>query len=172
MQPKRPSSSPKTRLSGFRHAGGVLSGRIRGAAESRGFSHAQIVTRWPEIVGPDIARIAEPVKVTYARQGVGATLVVLTKGAFGPELEMQKPRIREAVNAIYGYNAIARVQITQTAGTTGFAEARAPFEAAPNPVTPAKSSAVRATVAPIESENLRDALARLGQNIMSKTSVR
>lgn len=165
MQSRRPNSSAKRTSKGFRQTGGVLSARIRGVAETRGFSHTQIVTRWREIVGEDIARIAEPVKVSYASKGIGATLVLLTKGAFGPELEMQKPRIRELVNQIYGYNAIARIKITQTAAH-GFAEAPARYTPpAPKPVDTAK---VDAAVSPITDGSLREALARLGENIMSK----
>ncbi len=170
MQSKASYSRPKSRRSGFRQTGGVLAARIRGVAETRGFSQTQIITRWIEIVGPDIARIAEPVKVNYASKGIGATLVLLTKGAFGPELEMQKPRIRELVNQIYGYNAISRIHVTQTAAT-GFAEAQTPFEhPATPPPNPADVAKMRETVAPIASEGLRDALAQLGANIKSKTN--
>jgi len=138
-------------------------------AETRGFSQTQIITRWSEIVGPDIAKIADPVKVNYNTRGIGATLVLLTKGAFGPELEMQKPRIRELVNQIYGYNAISRIHVTQTAAT-GFAEAQTPFER-PAPAPKQEDVAkMRETVAPIASEGLRDALAQLGANIKSKTN--
>lgn len=164
MQRKRPNSSRKR---GFQQTGGVLAARIRGVAETRGFSHTQIITRWREIVGPDIARIADPVKVTYGNKGLGATLVLLTKGAFGPELDMQKPVIREKVNAIYGYNAIARIQVTQTS-RTGFAEGQTPFAPAPKPTKPADPRKVEAAVAPISNDPLREALARLANNIMSK----
>ena len=41
-------------------------------------------------------------------------------------LEMQKEQLRAKVNAVYGYNAIARVRITQTAAT-GFAEGKVAF---------------------------------------------
>ena len=41
-------------------------------------------------------------------------------------LEMEKEHLREKVNAVYGYNAIARIRITQTA-STGFAEGQADF---------------------------------------------
>ncbi len=166
MQRKRPNSNRK---SGFRQTGGLLASRIRGVAETRGFAHTQIITRWTEIVGEETARIAEPVKVTYGNKGIGATLVLLTKGAFGPELEMQKPLIREKVNAIYGYNAIARIHVTQTAAT-GFADKAEPFAPAPKPQRTADPQKVEESVAPIESDPLREALARLAQNIMSKPS--
>ena len=43
---------------------------------------------------------------------MGATLTLLTTGANAPMLEMQKEKLRQKVNAVYGYNAISRVRIT------------------------------------------------------------
>jgi hypothetical protein len=51
-------------------------------------------------------------------------------------LEMQKEILRARVNACYGYNAIARIRITQTA-PTGFAEGQAAFGMQPRREGPA-----------------------------------
>ena len=103
---------------------------IRKATEKRGFAETRLLTHWAEVAGPDIAAIARPVEVSFARDGIGATLVLLTTGPQAPMLEMQKDAIRARVNSCYGYNAISRVRITQTA-PTGFAEGQAVFTAAP-----------------------------------------
>ncbi len=111
---------------GFARTSTLLRERIRKAGESRGFAVTRVLTHWQEIVGEDIAAICKPVDVKYGRQGLGATLTVLTTGAQAPMLEMQKERIRAKVNGVYGYNAIERLRITQTAAT-GFAEGQAVF---------------------------------------------
>ena len=116
----------KSTTRGFKRTASVLSGEIRRAGESRGFAVSRLLTHWAEIAGEEIAAIAQPVKVGYGRGGLGATLTVLTTGAQAPMLEMQKETLRERVNAVYGYNAISRVHITQTA-PTGFAEGQAQF---------------------------------------------
>jgi len=123
-------------------------------------------------VGEDIARIARPVEVSYGRQGMGATLSVLTTGAQAPMLEMQKERLREKVNAVYGYNAIARIRITQTA-STGFAEGQADFSHAPKAkVMPAPDPVIaRSAVAVAEGvgdEKLRAAIESLARNVLSR----
>ncbi|WP_235816240.1 DUF721 domain-containing protein [Phaeovulum vinaykumarii] len=148
--------------------------RIRGAAEARGFSVPRILTHWPEIVGPEIAAACRPVRVSYARQGMGATLTLLTTGAQAPVLEMQREVIRTRVNAAYGYNAVSRVVLTQTA-PTGFAEgqavfaaARAPSAAAPPPPDPAVAARASAEAAAVRDPGLRAALERLGQNIYAR----
>ncbi len=144
--------------------------RIRSASEARGFAVTRLLTHWAEIVGEATAGIATPVNVSYGKGGMGATLTVLTTGAQAPMLEMQKEQIREKVNACYGYRAIARVRITQTA-PTGFHEGRAAFAPAPTkpkgPDPEAKAEAADLSRT-IQSDDLRAALAALGANVISK----
>lgn len=87
-------------------------------------------------------------------------------------LEMQKETLRERVNAVYGYNAISRVRITQTA-PTGFAEGQAQFApAAPQPAPvpePDDIASVETAVRPVADEGLRAALERLGRNVLIKS---
>lgn len=144
--------------------------RIRSATETRGFAQSRVLTHWAEIVGDGVAQIAHPVDVSYARGGMGATLTVLTSGAQAPMLEMQKEQLREKVNACYGYNAIARIRITQTA-PTGFAEGQLAFDRGPKPrrgPEPQAQETAKSIAAPVENEDLRAALAALGANVMTK----
>jgi hypothetical protein len=85
-------------------------------------------------------------------------------------LEMQKEQIREKVNACYGYRAISRVRITQTA-PTGFADGRVAFASAPKAKkipSEAVQSAAKTLSDGIESDDLRAALAALGANVIHK----
>ena len=157
---------------GFKRTSQLLQERIRRASESRGFVQSRVLTNWVEIVGEQIAAIARPVEVRYGRQGLGATLTVLTTGPQAPMLEMQKEKLREKINAVYGYNAISKVRLTQTAAT-GFAEGQAQFDHGPD-ATPARrpnpqhAEKAAKTAAPVQDDGLRSALEQLGQNILSK----
>ena len=157
----------KRRKRGFERASALAASRIRSAGESRGFAVSRLLTHWAEVVGPDIARVARPVDVKYGR-GFGATLTLLTTGAEAPMLEMQKDRIRDRVNACYGYAAIQKVRITQTAAT-GFAEGHAVFEPMPKaPKTPQPiPQEIRTAAKGVGSDDLRAALERLGANVLS-----
>ncbi|SFA89288.1 hypothetical protein SAMN05421688_1531 [Poseidonocella pacifica] len=156
---------------GFRRTSTLLEGRIRRASESRGFAQSRLLTHWAEIVGDDAAAMSRPVEVSFGRKGFGATLTLLTTGANAPLLEMQKERLREKVNACYGYNAIARIRITQTAAT-GFAEGRAQFGRAAAPAAPAPdpetSRMAHGLAEPITDEGLRQALETLATNVLTK----
>ncbi|APX12988.1 DUF721 domain-containing protein [Tateyamaria omphalii] len=157
---------------GFKRTASLLTGRIRQASESRGFAQSRLLTDWAEVAGADVAAIARPVEVSYGRGGMGATLTLLTTGAQAPMLEMQKDQLRQRVNAVYGYNAIARIRITQTAAT-GFADGQVAFEhrrkaEGPKAPAPEMTAAASQVVAPVQDDTLRDALEKLGAHILTK----
>lgn len=165
--------SRRATTKGFTRTSNLLTQRIRAASESRGFAQSRLLTHWSEIAGEDTAAISRPVEVSYGRGGMGATLTLLTTGANAPMLEMQKEQLRVKVNSVYGYNAIARVRITQTAAT-GFAEGQVAFEGQKPTQAVVSDPAIRSraaeTARPVSDDALRDALARLGENILNKTN--
>jgi hypothetical protein len=129
-----PDAPPRRRMRGFEAAVTLVAPDLRRAAEKRGFAVARLLTDWPEIVGPETAAHTRPVKVSHGK-GMGATLTLLTDGAHAPLVQMQLPRLRERVNAVYGFNAISRIVVTQTAAQ-GFADGQAQFRPAPPPEPP------------------------------------
>ena len=168
-QPRKPFRKTGT-TRGFSRAASLMQTRIRTASESRGFAVSRLLTHWSEIVGEATARVAHPVKVSYAQGGMGATLSLLTSGAQAPMLEMQKEQIREKVNACYGYNAIARIHITQTA-PTGFAEGQLAFDHGPKtPRAPDKATVHTAQeiAGQVGDDRLRLALEALGTTVLGK----
>ena len=163
----------RTSTKGFKRTDSLLSSQIRTASESRGFAQSRLLTQWSEIAGADTAAIAHPVEVGYGRGGMGATLTLLTTGANAPILEMQKEQLRTRVNAVYGYNAISRIRITQTAAT-GFAEGKVAFAhktkpTAPKQPNPALRQKATEVAQPVSDDGLRAALARLGENVLNKS---
>ena len=156
---------------GFRQTASLLDAQMRQMGEKRGFAVSRLLTQWAAIVGDDIAAVCQPVKVTYSQGGFGGTLSVLTTGAAAPMLEMQLPRLREKVNACYGYNAISRVRITQTA-PIGFSEGQARFQPRPPAPKQATDGVLRQkadnAVEGIADPTLRAVLADFGANVMQK----
>ena len=161
--------SYEKRHAGFRRTSLLVEQKLRLAGESRGFAITRLLTHWGEIVGAQVAGFCTPVKVSYAQKGFGATLVILTTGAQAQMLEMQLPQLREKVNACYGYNAISRIRITQTA-PIGFSDGNAQFNVAPKPKfslhCPEMAAKASAITCDIKDEGLRAALATFGENIM------
>lgn len=161
------------RMRGFERASSLVTDRIRTAGEKRGFAVARLLTHWAEIAGEATARVARPVRIGYGRDGMGATLTLLTTGAAAPMVQMQLPQLRDRVNACYGYNAISRIALTQTAAS-GFAEAQA---ALGRPVTervpdPEVTKAAQDLSAAVGDAGLRAALEALAGNVLSRPRTR
>lgn len=157
---------------GFTPAAQLLAGRVQKAAEGRGFAVARLLTHWPEIAGDRLAAATRPVRISHSRGGLGATLTLLTSGPMAPMVEMQLPQLRERVNACYGYNAIQRITLTQTAAQ-GFSEGQAQFghapKAAPAP-DPAKLAYAAELAGQFSDPALAEAMARLALNVSSRNT--
>jgi len=167
----QPARKPR-RMRGFEPAAGLVREPIRKVGESRGFAASRLLTHWAEIVGADVANLCRPVKVSYAQGGLGATLTVLASGAAAPLVQMQLPILKERVNACYGFAAIARIQVTQTA-SQGFSEAQTPFESSnitpPTPQALARARQVVGTMTEgVADRGLKDALERLAENVLTR----
>lgn len=165
-----PNDPPRRRMRGFEAASGLLHDRIRKAGETRGFAVSRLLTHWAEVAGTDLARITRPVKIGYGREGMGATLTLLVAPAHAPMVQMSLPGLKDRVNAVYGYAAVARISLTQTAAT-GFEEGQAQFEPqqpAPKLPDPAIQATAAAVAAPVRDTDLRHALEALAQNILTR----
>jgi hypothetical protein len=140
-------------------AGACLSDTFR----RQGFASAEIVTRWTEIAGPEIAAHAEPVKIQWPRgepdAGGTATLVLRVEGPVAIEIQHLSGVILERVNRFFGWPAVGRLALRQAplARRAGKAPAREPDAAA--------VAAVAARLPDTLEDDLRQALARLGAAI-------
>ncbi len=174
MNTQQKKSSAKRRRRGFERTSNLLQAQLRSVGESRGFAVSRLLTHWAEIVGQETARAALPVKVSYSQGGFGATLTILTTGAQAPMLQAELPKIRDKVNACYGYSAISRIRITQTA-PSGFSEGQVAFAPAPPPKAALPdatiSAAARQATRGIADTPLRQALEDLGENVLTKNKI-
>lgn len=142
-----------------------------------GFVHGTIATKWPDIVGDDIARHTQPEKIVFSRDGVsGGTLHLrCASGAFATEIQHLEPQILDRINAFFGYNAIVRIKLSQ-APLPARPGRRASKSANPSGTNldPEQAKEVENTVAKtvqtVDDDELREALGRLGQSILGRES--
>jgi hypothetical protein len=141
----------------------TLINRCLGEAFARqGFASADIVTHWPEIVGPEVAAHAEPIKLQWPRgedEDEPATLVLRVEGPVALEIQQLSAVILERVNRFFGWRAVGRMVLRQAPLAR-----RTPPRRPTGPSAEAVAKAA-ASLPPIADEGLRDALARLGAAI-------
>ena len=154
---------------GFIRAGSLAPGALKSAGAKRGFAELRLLTEWTAVVGEALSRVCRPVKVSYSRSGpgLGATLIVTAEGARAPEIEMEKARIIERVNAFYGYRAVSRLSIDQSrmgmVAAHGMAEAATEWTGRGVDPEPVEG---------VEDERLALALARLGANVSARKTTK
>ena len=158
------------RKHGFKKASVFLNKNIREASDSRGFSQSRVLTHWSEIVGEEISSVSIPTKVSYKSNGLGATLTILTSGSSGPVLEMQKQFIKDKINAVYGYNAIHKIKITQSSPITLLRknENSESIISENKKINVEISPSLEKAVSEINDKNLRQALEELAINVFTK----
>jgi hypothetical protein len=134
------------------------------AYAKQGFAARELVTRWAEIAGPEIAAHSEPLKIQWPRPVEGqvqepATLVLRVEGPMALEIQHESDVILQRVNRFFGWSAVGRLALRQAPLSR-----RAP---PPRPRAPDAQSVekVAETLSAIEDEELRAALARLGASI-------
>ena len=142
----------------------LLSDVFSDAYAKQGFAARELVTRWGEIAGPEVAAHSEPLKIQWPRPVEGqpqepATLVLRVDGPMALEIQHASDVILQRVNRFFGWSAVGRLALRQAplSRRKGPAASRAPD---------AKSVAkVAETLDAIEDEELRAALVRLGASI-------
>jgi hypothetical protein len=145
----------------------LLRKTLSDAFAKQGFASVELVTRWREIVGAEIAAQAQPEKIQWARspQPAGApqpgTLVLRVEGPTALEIQHLSGVILERVNRFFGWQAVAGLKLRQ-APLSRRRERTAP--AAPDPAVVA---GLAAQLPEIKDETLRAALARLAAAIAS-----
>ncbi len=133
----------------------------------QGFASRELVTRWTEIAGEEIAAHSQPIKVQWPR-AVGdappepATLVLRVEGPMALEIQHQSNVILERVNRFLGWQAVGRLALRQAPLTRP--EKRV---ARPGP-DPAKVAEIAETLGDVKDDALKNALARLGASLGAK----
>ena len=138
------------------------------AFAKQGFASIELVTRWREIVGTEIAAHSQPERIQWRRrsQAAGAsepgTLFLRVEGPTALEIQHHSGVILERVNRFFGWQAVARLRLRQ-APLSQQAE-----RASPLAYDPEVAARLAGALPEIRDANLRRALARLGASIAAE----
>jgi hypothetical protein len=144
-----------------RPLGDLLRKTLNDAFARQGFASTELVTRWQEIVGPEIAAHSQPEKIQWPRP-IGdeppepGILVLRVEGPTAVEIQHLSQLVLERVNRFFGWRAVAELRLRQAPLT------RPHRQAAPPPVDAAATERIAASLSEIADDDLRQALARLG----------
>ena len=142
----------------------VLLGDVFSEAYAKqGFAARELVTRWGEIAGPEVAAHSQPLKIQWPRSVEGqpqepATLVLRVEGPMALEIQHASEVILQRVNRFFGWSAVGRLALRQAP----LSRRERPSSRPPDPKAVAQ---IAETLSSVEDDELRAALARLGAAI-------
>ena len=139
---------------------------VGGAAFRRfGFVQASVVSRWTEIVGARFAGVSAPESIRFPRgKRAEGVLTLVVEGAHGPMMQHVAPTVIERVNRFFGYPAVTRVVIRQSAVAR---PARRPLPPSSQPMPAELGDSLREIADP----ELRACLAALAGAVAAATDV-
>ncbi|MGC1465788.1 MAG: DciA family protein [Pseudolabrys sp.] len=132
----------------------------------QGFASTELITRWADIAGPEIAAHSEPMKIQWPRTADGdnpepATLVLRVEGPMALEIQHLSAVILERVNRFFGWQAVGRIALRQ-----------APLKRKVPPlrrtIDSEAAERIAAALPEVTDDDLRQALGRLGAAIKRK----
>ncbi len=140
-------------LGGPRPVGALIPALTRPAFKRKSPAGAMIMADWPALVGPAIAAVTQPLRLT---QG---TLTLACSGPVAMEMQHLAPQLAGRINAALGRVAVERFRFVQRAPAS--APVRKLRETEPKPLPGRVESALDG----VSSPELREALARLGRGV-------
>jgi hypothetical protein len=132
----------------------------------RGLADGAIVTDWPEIAGPELARHSQPEKIAYAghQRAEGTLHLRIDHSGMATELQHLEPLVIERVNAYFGFRAVAALKLIH--GPLPGRETTPRRQA--QPLSAEQQEALAGDLMNVEDADLRQALERLGTAVMGR----
>jgi hypothetical protein len=163
--PKRPPSAANW----SRPLADLVDKAIDPVLARQGFGESQIVLYWEDIVGERLAAMSEPLALKWPPRGSGprdhapAALVIRVESGFALELQHLAGVVIERVNGYLGFACVDRIALRQ--GPVTARKSGSPRRPAPSP---AALAAAAALVEDVAEAPLREALTRLGAQVLNK----
>jgi len=162
----RRDAGSNERRSASRRLSRLVPPLARRAFRARGFVNEEIVARWPEIVGPELAGCTRPLKLSFGRgERLNAALEVRVAAGYATRLQHEAPRVIDRINAYFGYRAVDRLNLCQGPVDP---PPRSPGPVAAPPPDAATLARLDKLSAPVQDEKLRELLRRWGVDILTR----
>jgi len=123
-----------------------------------------LIARWPEVVGAEIAKRTEPVKLTKGRNGGPSSLEIRVAGPAAAIIQHQAHEILARVNLFLGAEAVQKLRIVQGPLQRPAGPAKAHRRLPPLDAAEEAGLARDMSVAP--EGRLKDALTALGRGVL------
>lgn len=146
-------------------AGRALNRYVKELDGKFGHGTNALAARWREIVGPEIARRTEPVKLVKGRNGGPSSLEIRVAGPAAAIIQHQAHEVLARVNVFLGPEAVQKLRIVQ--GPLHRTEP--PPKRRAVPLDAAKEAELAKSLADAPDGKLKDALLKLGRGVLKRS---
>ncbi|WP_222876816.1 DUF721 domain-containing protein [Terrihabitans soli] len=160
-------SAPSRKKRVTRTLAELTPGAMGDALAAQGFANGEILLRWPDIAGAELAERSEPIRLQWPRGAKSdkserdpAVLHVQVESAFALELQMQSQVIIERINRYFGWRCVGSIKPKQ--GPIG---RKKPAPAVLKPLNPEDEARIAKLTSGVEDSRLAEALQRLGRAV-------
>jgi hypothetical protein len=154
----------------MRQIGKAIAGVLDPLTAKRANVDLSLSLAWQEIAGEKLAGRTQPHKIVWPhRHGTDdpfrpGTLIVACEGSLALDLQYRTTELLERINRFFGFHAVERIKIEQRV-IVRFREKR---ERVTPVLKPDQASALDDALAGIEDDGLRNALQKLGVNVLGQ----
>jgi hypothetical protein len=149
-------------------AGRGLRRLLKDLDEKFGQGPGALQARWREIVGVDIAKRTEPVKLTKPRGGGPSALEIRVAGASAALIQHQAPEIVARVNLFLGAGTVNKLRIVQGPLRNLTGPATKPPRRRTTPLDAAQEAELAKGLADTPDGPLKTALLSLGRGVLRR----
>jgi len=149
-------------------AGRGLRRLLKDLDEKFGQGPGALQARWREIVGPDIAKRTEPVKLTKPRGGGPSALEIRVAGASAALIQHQAPEIVARVNLFLGAGTVNKLRIVQGPLRNLTGPTTKPPRRRTAPLDAAQEAELARSLADAPDGPLKAALLSLGRGVLRR----
>ena len=144
--------------------GRALNRTLRELDAKFGQGSGALIARWREVVGVEIAKRTEPVKLTKGRNGGPSSLEIRVAGPSAAIIQHQAHEILARVNLFLGAEAVQKLRIVQ--GPLQRPAAPAPIRTRRPPLDAAQEADLARDLAAAPEGPLKAALLALGRGVL------
>lgn len=151
------------RFKGLRPLGQTVEALTRPSMRKRGFAENSLLNHWPSIVGPELAAWSCPQKLAQQHDN-GGVLHIAVSGPYALEIQHLEPIILERIATYFGYRAVSRLSLKQTAMDRITPPPAKPWQ--PARLSAAEAEKLNTLLSGISDEELKAALQHLGESVL------
>lgn len=147
--------------------GSIFMPIIKEMASSDDFIATEIMLKWRDIAGSEIASYTRPLKTKYNPKTEERTLYMeVPLGGYALEIQHKEKYLTDKINAYFGYNAIHKLNIAQNANMQLTEIEKQDDKNKEKIVSSEDMNYLKSVTKEIKDENLRKVLINIGKNIM------